>query len=118
MFEKVFEIGMLYDFYGKLLTPKQSNFLEMYYENNLTLSEIAENLNISRQAVHDTLRKVELILHEYENNLGLIEKFHINQGIMEDINNKLDELLNSNSKTGIIDEIISNIKKDLDKINI
>jgi hypothetical protein len=118
MQEKVFEIGMLYDFYGKLLTPKQRDFIELYCESNYTLSEIAEYMSISRQAVHDTIKKVEVILHEYEHNLGLIEKFLDNQRLIDGIGNKLDNLIKENSKNAILKSEIIEIKKSLDNINL
>lgn len=118
MQEKVFEIGMLYDFYGKLLTPKQSDFIELYCESNYTLSEIAENMGISRQAVHDTIKKVEVILHEYEQNLGLIEKFLTNQRLIDEIDGKLEKLIKENAKNDIIKSGIFEIKSRLDNINL
>lgn len=126
MVKKVFEIGMLYDFYGKLLTQKQRDFLELYYENDYTLSEIAENLNISRQAAFDTQKKVEKILHEYENKLGLIEKFEKNQEQIDEAQERLNVILNN---IGNIDEKITqsskkkaiteleNIRINLNKLN-
>lgn len=55
MIEKVIEISMLYDFYGQLLTPKQQEIMGLYYADNFSLSEIAEEFGISRQGVHDTV---------------------------------------------------------------
>lgn len=63
---------LLYDFYGKLLTPKQREVMRLYYEEDLSLGEIAEELKISRQAVHDILRRSEQALEKYEKKLGLL----------------------------------------------
>lgn len=57
--EKNVEISMLNQFYGKLLTEKQSEFIDNYYNNDLSLSEIAENNGITRQAVRDNIKKGE-----------------------------------------------------------
>ena len=57
--EKIVQKGELLDIYGKLLTKRQRECLELYYDENLTLAEIAEHFNISRQAVHDAMRHGE-----------------------------------------------------------
>ena len=64
----------LYDYYGKLLTEKQRVYFEDYYFQNLTLQEISENYQVSRNAVHDQINKTILCLEHYEENLRLIEK--------------------------------------------
>lgn len=75
MVEKLVEIGILYDFYGKLLSERQYTAIELYYVHDLSLAEIGEELNITRQSVFDTLKRAESKLYEYENNLGLVSKF-------------------------------------------
>ena len=72
--EKNVEISMLCQIYGKLLTDKQYELLNDYYNNDLSLSEIAENLNITRQAVRDNLKKGENKLFEYEEKLNVMKK--------------------------------------------
>lgn len=69
------QIGLLYDFYGQFLTKKQREVMHLYFENDYSLSEIAENLKVSRQAVHDTIKKSKKALTEYEARLGLAQKF-------------------------------------------
>ena len=64
----------LYDIYKKLLTQKQQDYFIDYYQNNLTLSEIAENNDVSRNAVHKQLKDVKKILENYESNLNIYEK--------------------------------------------
>ena len=64
--DKNVKISILCDLYGKLLTEKQFEFLDDYYNNDLSLSEIAENNNITRQAVRDNIKKGEKKLFEYE----------------------------------------------------
>ena len=67
--------GFLYDFYGELLTERQRSVYEMSVLDDLSLSEIADTLSISRQGVHDLLKRVDHQLEEYEAKLHLVEKF-------------------------------------------
>lgn len=72
--EKNVKISMLNEIYGKLLTQKQNEILDDYYNQDLSLSEIAENNQITRQAVRDILKKAEKKLDEYEQKLMLMKK--------------------------------------------
>ncbi|WP_227766696.1 YlxM family DNA-binding protein [Zhaonella formicivorans] len=74
MLPKIARVAWLYDFYGKLLTPKQQKIIELYYNQDLSLGEIAEEYGISRQAVHDIIRRAETTLEEYEQRLGILKK--------------------------------------------
>lgn len=71
---KNLEIGVLLDLYGKLLTEKQFDVLDLYYNDDLSLAEIAEQYNISRQGVHDAIKRGEELLLNYEAVLGLSEQ--------------------------------------------
>lgn len=73
--EKIVEQGLLYDFYGPLLTEHQQKIYEKVVYENLALVEIAEEDGISRQAVHDLLRRCTGLMERYERKLGLIERF-------------------------------------------
>lgn len=75
MLEKFNRMALLQDFYGRLLTPRQQRVFELYYDQNLSLGEIAEEYGISRQAVYDLLRRTEKSLESYEDRLGLVAKF-------------------------------------------
>jgi predicted DNA-binding protein YlxM (UPF0122 family) len=91
-------LTILYDFYGELLNEKQCNYFTDYYFNNLSLSEISENLNISRNAVHKQLKAIEKKLYEYEKILKLYEKNQKLQQIIKNIDDKelkkeLEELI-------------------------
>ncbi len=70
--KEIAEKALLYDFYGPLLTAKQAKIWDLYYQQDFSLSEIAEEEGISRQAVHDLLKRTEKILEYYEYKLGLI----------------------------------------------
>ncbi len=73
---KDMKIGMLMDFYGQLLTDKQYDALDMYYNQDLSLAEIAEESSISRQGARDFIKKGEKQLNEYEEKLGLVKRFN------------------------------------------
>ena len=90
--DKIAETSLLYDFYGQLLTEKQRQVMELYHEENLSLTEIADEFTISRQAVHDTLKKAERSLAEYEEKLGLVKKFVRTSRAMEEIEKEIDEI--------------------------
>jgi len=74
MLEKTTQMNLLYDFYGMMLTEKQRDMVELYYLDDLSLAEIAEQFEISRQAVHDNLRRASAQLMEYEEKLRLVER--------------------------------------------
>ena len=73
--EKIFEQGLLYDFYGELLTEHQRSIYEDAVFNDMSLGEIAEERGISRQGVHDLIKRCDRILLEYESKLHLVERF-------------------------------------------
>jgi hypothetical protein len=72
---QIAETALLFDFYGPLLTVKQAKIWDLYYQQDYSLSEIAEQEGISRQAVHDLLKRTEKILESYEQKLELISRF-------------------------------------------
>lgn len=74
MFEKNLEIGYLLDFYGELLSDRKRSVMDMYYNEDLSLSEIAAEIDISRQGVRDIIKKCEDELLFYEEKLGLAKK--------------------------------------------
>lgn len=73
--EKIVEQGLLYDFYGELLTEHQRQIYEARVFDNLSLSEIAQDFEISRQGVHDLIKRCDKILQGYEDKLHLLQKF-------------------------------------------
>ncbi|HAN94237.1 YlxM family DNA-binding protein [Candidatus Darwinibacter acetoxidans] len=83
--EKTLRMSLLFDFYGALLTERQQDVFQLYFGDDLSLGEIAEELRISRQAVYDTLRRVGLILEEFEAKLGLVQKHQERQRIYEEL---------------------------------
>lgn len=93
--EKNVKISILLDIYGKLLTQKQYKLLDDYYNNDLSLSEIAENENITRQAVRDNLKKGENNLFEYEEKLGFMRKEIMQEESIEAILSEITKIENS-----------------------
>lgn len=96
--EKVLEISLLYDLYGKLLTDKKRMVMELYHENDLSLSEIAEEQGVSRAAVHDALKSAERSLREYEKKLGLLAAYKERRELVQNLRKELTSVL-SNSET-------------------
>ena len=83
--EKNLEIAYLFDFYGEILSEKQQLAVELYYNDDLSLSEIAAQLGISRQGVRDSLKRSETALYDMEEKLGLAGKFGSMLGEIEKI---------------------------------
>ncbi|CAM3699939.1 putative DNA-binding protein [Mesobacillus zeae] len=75
MLEKTTRINYLYDFYQALLTPKQQSYMSLYYLDDYSLGEIADEYDVSRQAVYDNIKRTEAMLEEYEEKLRLFQKF-------------------------------------------
>ena len=72
---KNLEISLLFDFYGDMLTEKQRDVVELYYNDDLSLSEIAENEGITRQGVRDVIVRAEAAMQEVEDKTGIIKRF-------------------------------------------
>ncbi len=117
--EKNVEISILCQIYGKALTKKQYEFLDDYYNNDLSLSEIAENNDITRQAVRDIIKKGENKLYELEENISLMKKTLAQEKIISKIESQIDEieiLADSSNNNKEITKKLVDIKKQLKKI--
>ena len=95
MAEGPVERTMLYDFYGELLTPKQREYFDLHYNEDLSLAEIADISGVSRQAVWDIIKRAEAALREIEDKTGLIARFQARRGALARIEQRLGELLDS-----------------------
>lgn len=104
--------ALLYDFYGELLTDHQKSVYEDAVMNDFSLSELAEEYGISRQGVHDLLKRCDAILEEYEKKLGLIERFGNLKGIAGEVLDGLDELEKTENKEDR-SRIIAKLKKEI-----
>lgn len=91
MLEKVAWMNLLFDFYGQLLTDRQKDFMELYYGQDLSLGEIAEEFAVTRQAVHDTLKRATQLLSQYEEKLGLVEKFNSERNKLAEVGALLEQ---------------------------
>lgn len=102
--EEFVEQALLYDFYGELLTDHQKKIFEDLVLNDLSLSEIAEEQGISRQGVHDLVKRCKKTLEEYEDKLHLVEKFlYVRQRVGEI--NQLVTDYDSSKKSDLIVEV-------------
>lgn len=111
MEEKV-KISLLCEFYGKLLTEKQYEFINDYYNNDLSLSEIAENNNITRQAVRDIIKKGEKKLFEYEEKLMFMKRTLNQEKRIEKALSELTKIQKEYSDKQIA-SVLESIKKEL-----
>lgn len=75
MKNQTYRMTMLFDFYGELLTDRQKEFFDLYYNEDLSLAEIAENAGISRQGVRDVIVRAEATMQEIEDKTGIIKRF-------------------------------------------
>ena len=113
--EKKIEVSILCQIYGKLLTEKQFNFIDDYYNNDLSLSEIADNYGITRQAARDNIKKGENKLFEYEEKLGIMKTTLKNEKTIEDVLMQINSIQTSYSDKKIA-KILENVKKQLSTI--
>jgi len=96
--EHFVRLNLLLDFYGALLTTRQLQACRLYYEENLSLGEIADLFNVTRQGVHDTVRRAEAQLESYESKLLLVARFLEQQEELKRLkelllNRRLDEMM-------------------------
>ena len=106
--ENVFEITMLLDFSGQLLTQRQLEIMDLHYNDDLSLAEIAEQLEISRQGVFDNIKRGKATLIEFEDKLGLVKKFLEQKDKAESLLKELEQIEQS--------ELSENNKKYLKSI--
>lgn len=102
---KNLELGLLLDFYGDLLTPKQREFIDYYYNDDLSLAEIAQNVGITRQGVRDAIKRAEVQLTEMEERLGLVKRFQSVQTGIEEIIDCAARINKENLSCGLSREI-------------
>jgi len=108
MLEKTTRMNYLYDFYQSLLTPKQRSYMALYYLEDFSLGEIAEENNVSRQAVYDNIKRTEAMLEEYEAKLSLFVKFQERSKLIKEIREVLQEELPSRDK---LSDIVAELEK-------
>lgn len=95
--DKIVHLSLLFDFYGSLLTERQKQVFEMYYQNDLSLSEISYELSISRQGVNDILKRTVIAMQHYESHLNLIDKFYEQNKITQNILDSCENIVLANN---------------------
>ena len=85
LLESFLQVSLLYDFYGALLTDKQRKCIEMHFLNDFSLSEIADEFGVSRQAIYDIINRTRQLLVDYEGKLGLVRRYQTEQECIQDI---------------------------------
>ena len=110
--EKNVKISMLCETYGKLLTEKQFTFLDDYYNNDLSLSEMAENYNITRQAVRDNIKKGENKLFELEEKLHVMENSRKREEKIAKVLSEITKIQNTSSDKQVF-KTLEHVKKEL-----
>ena len=111
MFEKNLNISLLLDFYGDILSERQNEMLDMYYNEDLSLAEIAEKFEISRQGVRSVLKKGETILIDMEEKLKLAERFSKMLEKSADIAEELEKINQNINNNDISTRLLSLIKE-------
>ena len=98
MKNQAFRMALLFDFYGDVLTDRQKEFYDLYYNEDLSLAEIAENYGITRQGVRDVIVRAEAILTDLEDKTGLIRRFHAMRSQLGEIVKAAEEILERNTR--------------------
>lgn len=109
--DKNVELSALLDFYGSLLTQKQADALDLYYNQDLSLGEISELMDITRQGVRDNIKRGEKQLEDFEAELHLAEKFSEITTVCSVMKENAAKLRALGGAEGIIDEILYGIEK-------
>ena len=121
MKNQAYRMAMLFDFYGDLLTERQREFYDLYYNEDLSLSEIAENYGISRQGVRDVIVRAEAAMSEIEEKTHIIRRFHQSKAAIAAIDAAADKLLRAVDERSygdaMLDELARSIKENVQRLN-
>ncbi|MGR5985181.1 putative DNA-binding protein [Bacillus cytotoxicus] len=101
-------MNYLFDFYQSLLTQKQRSYMSLYYLDDLSLGEIAEEFDVSRQAVYDNIKRTEAMLEEYEEKLMLLHKFQARRQLVAELKQLINEEEHVNDK---MKQVVEDIEK-------
>ena len=96
---KPLEMSLLFDFYGETLTEKQRELFDLYYNEDLSLAEIAEHAGITRQGVRDSIKRAEHALREMEEKLGLVARYGGTERCAEELMHEVECLRALNADT-------------------
>ncbi|MDP4178002.1 MAG: putative DNA-binding protein [Bacillota bacterium] len=111
--EERIKISILMDYYGILLTDKQLDIMNLYYNDDLSLSEISEINNTSRQAIHDIIKRCNKLLLDYEEKLKLMNNNIIFEQAKKNIIKKINTVLSNATNQSSLISLIDDIKKDI-----
>lgn len=112
--DKLIERGLLFDFYGELLTPHQQKIYSEAVFNDLSLQELSDEEGISRQGIHDLIKRCDKQLLMYEEKLGLITKFRLIKSEVDSIKAIVDKEFENSNCSGIeLNERLNRIIKEL-----
>lgn len=117
MLDNITEISILYDFYGVLLPPKQREIFRLYYEDNLSLGEIAEEYGLTRQGIHETVKRGEKKLRDFEAKLRLIHRFNKEEEITEKLEKDIEQLIYERKEDPELTARLEQIKARIVKLN-
>lgn len=119
MKNQAYRMAMLFDFYGDLLTDRQKEFYDLYYNDDLSLAEIAENYDITRQGVRDIVVRAERTLEEIEEKTGLIQRYHRTRATtatLREICEKLQVLNQAKFRSGQLEELCQQMSEAIDDL--
>ena len=111
--EKNFENNLLLDFYGNMLTEKQREVMNLYFNLDSSLSEIAGELNTTRQAVYDSVKVSKTMLENYEEKLSCVKKYLSNREVLLNTIRELEALKKDCENAEKVQNIIDNLQKVL-----
>lgn len=111
--DRIKERALLFDIYGNLLTEHQQKIYSDVVENDFSLSEIGEEIGISRQGVHDAVKRIDKILAEYEEKLHFAENYQKNTETIEKIKQEINVLSENGADTSKIGKLIDKLSEDL-----
>ncbi len=116
MKNQAYRMALLFDFYGDMLTDRQKEFYDLYYNEDLSLAEIAENYGISRQGVRDVIVRAEATLTELEEKTGIIRRFHKTQEQLQAMERAVDGILRLNEekyRDNALEELCLQLKAEM-----
>ncbi len=119
MKNQAYRMAMLYDFYGDLLTERQKEFYDLYYNDDLSLAEIAENYDITRQGVRDIIVRAERALEDIEEKTGLIQRYHRTRATtaaLKEICTQMQDLNQTRLKNRELDSLCSQFSAAIDDL--
>ncbi|MFW7432953.1 putative DNA-binding protein [Vagococcus carniphilus] len=105
-------MNALFEFYSTLLTEKQMNYIELYYADDFSLGEIADEYGVSRQAVYDNIKRTEKLLETYEKKLHLYSNYVVREEMIDEIKELLEKEEKSTEKIITILDKIQEIEED------